>query len=223
MWFISRNPHLRPLPWMLFCGSFCENSICDHFPGCFLVVHFAKTPFATTSAKAFLWSILQKLHLRPLLWMLFCGSFCEILICDHFPGCFLVVHFAKSSFATTSAKAFLWFISQKPHLRPLPRKLFEKTPFLRKRRYCVDALPSPAGQRVVGKEALRRSLAALETAIFSRGPTPGWWRQGDRCKEVTGLVPVTKHRVDRPRTHSKDQGGFLEPLGTGAPLPGHSL
>ena len=37
--------------------------------------------------------------------------------------------------------------------------------------------------------------------------------------EVTGLVPVTKHRVDRPRTHSTDQGGFLEPLGTGAPFP----
>ena len=204
MWFILRNPHLRPLPWKLSCGSFCENSICDHFHGSFLVVHFAKIAFATTSAKAFLWFILRKPHLRPLPQKLSCGSFCEILICDHFRGSFLVVHFAKTAFATTSAKAFLWFISQKPHLRPLPRKLFEKTPFLRKRRYCVDALLSPAGQRVVGKGALRRSLAALETAMPFRGPTPGWRRQGDRCKEVTGLVPVTKHRVDRPRPISTD-------------------
>ena len=201
------------------------------------MVHFAKTAFATTSARAFLWFILQKLLLRPLPQKLSCGSFCENRICDHFRKSFLVVHFAKTSYATTSLDTFLWFILQKLLLRPLPQKLscgsfckncfcshfhgnsFAKTPFLCKRCSCAYSLLSPAGQRVVGKRALRRFLAALETAMLFRGPTPGWRRQGGRCMEVTGLVPVTMHRVDRPRTNSFNQGGFLEPLGTGAPLP----
>ena len=171
-----------------------------------LVVHFAKTSFATTSTKAFLWSISQKLLLRPLHWILFCGSFRKNCICDHFRKSFLVVHFAKTSFTTTSSKAFLWFILRKPCLRPLPWILFcgsfckncfcshfhgnffAKTPFLCKRCSCAYSLLSPAGQRVVGKGALRRFLAALETAMLFRGPTPGWRRQGDRCMEVTGLA-----------------------------------
>ena len=156
-----------------------------------LVVHFAKTAFATTSLETFLWFILRKPHLRPLPQKLFCGSFCKNRVCDHFLKSFFVVHFAKTAFATTSAKAFLWFISQKPHLRPLPQKLscgsfrkklicshfhgnfFAKTPFLCKRCSCAYSLLSPAGQRVVGKGALRRFLAALETAMLFRGPTPG--------------------------------------------------
>ena len=124
LWFILRFLHLRPFPWMLYCGSFCDFFICDHFRGCFLVVHSAISSFATTSVDAFLWFILRFLHLRSLPRLLSCGSFCDFFICGHFRGCFLVVHSAISLFATTSLVAFLWFISRFLHLRSLPRMLF---------------------------------------------------------------------------------------------------
>ena len=40
----------------------------------------------------------------------------------------LVVHFAKTVFATTSLDTFLWFILQKLLLQSLPRKLFRENP-----------------------------------------------------------------------------------------------